>query len=399
MTGKDKLGLAIIGCGEIGVVDANAARAADNIEVVACYSRTLEAAQEVAGDTATAYGSTATGADKQPRDVEGSMGMLALLANDKVDAVMLCLPHNLHEPYARMAAQAGKHILTEKPLAHNLQDAYKLGEAARSNNVMLSVCLPQRFEPGIGEIRDRAQEMGIGGIVVKWLQDKPDTYWNAGLTSRRVSQWRRFEYSAGGGAWLMNGFHEVDLINTIVGSDALYVTAKKMHNSSPTSRQVEDRAEVEVLYQGGIAAQFSYDAAYEGEPESSVTIYGPDSKNPESIVLKPAHHIAEVVTKGKVTSSVQYGAPGPAEVYELGAPPIPSRVRVLELFAQAVIEGKKRLLPARFEHAIAAQAVIGAGYASANLDGKRVKVDLYKSRAQSLALASEYPASVLDLID
>ena len=61
------------------------------------------------------------------------------LASPEVDAVLLCLPHDLHHPFALQAAAAGKHALVEKPMALNATEAQEMATAAAAAGVQLSI--------------------------------------------------------------------------------------------------------------------------------------------------------------------------------------------------------------------------------------------------------------------
>ena len=67
------------------------------------------------------------------------------LADPAVDAVSICLPHTLHANVAVAAAQAGKHILCEKPMAMSVEEATRMIEAADANGVKLYVAENQSY--------------------------------------------------------------------------------------------------------------------------------------------------------------------------------------------------------------------------------------------------------------
>ena len=71
----------------------------------------------------------------------------AALASDTFDAVYIALPNHLHREYAVRAAEAGKHVLCEKPMALTVQDCDTMIEAARANGVRLMVAYRLHFDP------------------------------------------------------------------------------------------------------------------------------------------------------------------------------------------------------------------------------------------------------------
>jgi UDP-N-acetylglucosamine 3-dehydrogenase len=88
-----------------------------------------------------------------------------LLKDDEVEAVDILLPPSLHAKVAVQAAEAGKHILTEKPLATTLKDCDDVISAAKKNNVKLMVCHNQLFYPPHQEAK-RIVDNEIGSPIM-----------------------------------------------------------------------------------------------------------------------------------------------------------------------------------------------------------------------------------------
>ncbi len=91
-------------------------------------------------------------------------GYEALLADPEVDAVYISTPHPEHARWAIAAAQAGKHILCEKPIAMNLTEATQIVEASRSNNVFLMEAFMVRCHPQTTRIVDLVRSGALGKI-------------------------------------------------------------------------------------------------------------------------------------------------------------------------------------------------------------------------------------------
>ncbi|RQP09568.1 MAG: gfo/Idh/MocA family oxidoreductase [Microbacteriaceae bacterium] len=81
------------------------------------------------------------------------LGLDALLAAPDVDAVIVATPDHLHADAAVAAAEAGKHILVEKPLATTSADARRIRDAARASGVIATTLFNQRWVPGVWEAR------------------------------------------------------------------------------------------------------------------------------------------------------------------------------------------------------------------------------------------------------
>jgi myo-inositol 2-dehydrogenase/D-chiro-inositol 1-dehydrogenase len=88
-----------------------------------------------------------------------------LLACQEVDAVLVCVPTQLHEEVTLAAAQAGKHIFCQKPMALTVEQCERMTEAAESNGVVLQVGFMLRFTPPFGEVKQRLDGGEIGTLI------------------------------------------------------------------------------------------------------------------------------------------------------------------------------------------------------------------------------------------
>src|SRR6266704_5627566 len=111
----EQLAFGIVGCGEIAVQRARGVAQAGNARV----ARGMDTREELARDLGEVYG------------VPWSARLEDVLEDPAVQAVYIAVPHDLHAEIAIKAAQAGKHILCEKPLSTNLADADRMIAAAR----------------------------------------------------------------------------------------------------------------------------------------------------------------------------------------------------------------------------------------------------------------------------
>ena len=117
---------------------------ADRVEVAACYSPT-EARRRAFADT---YG--------LPVDDD----LDAIFADRTIDAVMILTPPNTHLDLVRRAAEAGKHVLLEKPLEISFQRSAELVETAERAGIKLGVVLQHRFRPVGVALRRLIEEVG-----------------------------------------------------------------------------------------------------------------------------------------------------------------------------------------------------------------------------------------------
>jgi UDP-N-acetylglucosamine 3-dehydrogenase len=138
----------------------------------------------------------------------------ALLNNDLIQAVSICLPHDLHEEVTSAALAAGKHVLVEKPLARDVSTGKRLCELATGASRILMVEMTHRFlaplleahaligEGTIGEVlavdEVLTEDIGLFGALPAWMFDLA---------------------SAGGGVGLTSGIHLLDHISWILRAE------------------------------------------------------------------------------------------------------------------------------------------------------------------------------------
>ena len=83
-------------------------------------------------------------------EVSGHADFTKMLRKTSADIINICTPHGLHAPMAVEAAEAGKHMLVEKPMALTLEDTYRMDEAARKNNPSSAIKMLASFDVIIG---------------------------------------------------------------------------------------------------------------------------------------------------------------------------------------------------------------------------------------------------------
>lgn len=141
-----------------------------------------------------------------------------LLGEAGVDAVSICLPHYLHGPVTMAAAEAGKHVLCEKPMATTLRDADMMTAAARRNNVKLGISFQYRFSDEMRRVKAALDQGALGRPVladawVKWYRDDREYFHKDAV----AESWRG-KWSTEGGALLINqGVHTIDLLQWFMG--------------------------------------------------------------------------------------------------------------------------------------------------------------------------------------
>jgi len=135
------------------------------------------------------------------------------LDDPQVDAVDICLPHNLHAPIAMKAAEAGKHVLCEKPIAASLEEADRMIEAAEQAGVVLMIAENVRFNPLFHKIRDLLQDGVIGQPAL--IQMTRECYLTRSFLEDR--RWFLDDKAAAGGIMMSGGIHDFETMRMLIG--------------------------------------------------------------------------------------------------------------------------------------------------------------------------------------
>ncbi|MCU4743298.1 Gfo/Idh/MocA family oxidoreductase [Natronoglomus mannanivorans] len=137
-----------------------------------------------------------------------------------VDAAVVCSTNTTHRRWVESAADAGVHVLCEKPLATSLEDARAIVDACEAAGVRLGLCMPLPFSVPAKRAKDAYEAGAIGDLRVAvgtnraWLRDRHLTGWSASL-----------EHS-GGGAAMDHTVHIVNLVRWITGEEVVEVNAE-----------------------------------------------------------------------------------------------------------------------------------------------------------------------------
>ncbi len=136
-----------------------------------------------------------------------------LLARDDIQIVSLCLPHHLHKAVAIEAARAGKHVLCEKPLAQDVDEADAMIAAAREAGVALSVIFQHRYDPPFRRLHRAIRQGAFGRILlVEAFHRCPNQ-----TAAEFRDPWRERGETGGGGVMMMQTIHFVDVLLWCLG--------------------------------------------------------------------------------------------------------------------------------------------------------------------------------------
>jgi predicted dehydrogenase len=133
-----------------------------------------------------------------------------LLADPDVDAVYIASPVDCHAKQIRLAAEAGKHVLCEKPLCLNLKQAKEAVDACRKNKVFLQEGYMMKFHGAHVRIRELIEEGRLGKVVYMRAQ-------LSGWYPKIEGAWRQSRKTGGGGALIDMATHLYDLLEYFAG--------------------------------------------------------------------------------------------------------------------------------------------------------------------------------------
>lgn len=222
------LRIGILGCANIARQFTRDVASSPAVRVVAVASRKAE--------TAAAF-AAAVGIGRHHGSYE------ALLADDGLDAIYIPLPNSLHAEWAVKAAEAGRHVLCEKPLALGLGEAQAMFAAAKRHGVMLLEAFPYYFQPQTGDMLSLLHGGAIG--TVRTVQA------GFGFTMSRPDGNIRMQPELGGGALLDAGSYPLSLIRLVMGDAPQRVQA----DASWAASGVDISLAATLHYSGGRRAQ------------------------------------------------------------------------------------------------------------------------------------------------
>lgn len=246
MTGeRDKVRWGIVSTANIGrVAVVPALQSASNCEVVGVASRDSERASAYAAE----------------HDIPHAYhGYDALLADHRIDAVYIPLPNNMHGEWTKRAAEAGKHVLCEKPLGMSASECEMMEATCRSNNVVAMEAFMYRFHPRWERVRSLLSDGVIGEVRSLY------SAFTFKLQSETNIRWLP---EFGGGSLMDVGCYCVNVSRTVIGTEPEAVQAI----ASWTDRDIDAQMAGLLCFPDGVTAQF--DSALSMERRETLHIAG-----------------------------------------------------------------------------------------------------------------------------
>lgn len=268
------------------------------------------------------------------------------------DAVYIGGPNTFHHENGIAAAEQGKHVIVEKPIAATYDQARQLVASCTQAGVTLMVAYRPQVEPVLRRVRELLRDGGIGDVVQV----------HGGFSGHILAmnpdhdQWRLDPELAGGGALLDVGVYPLNTTRFLLGSDPESVQATTVSGGAPFE-DVERHVAFQLTFPAGVTASLT--ASYDAYPDNSLRLVGTEGV----VIVDPAYD-AQVRPTVTVRRDGETTTVTPPFVDEVAAE--------FDYFAECVLTGSQ---PEPDGHdSLVDMATVEAVYESAET-GERVGID------------------------
>ncbi len=218
----------IVGLGRWARVLTRAAAQSEKLKIVAAHSRTE--------DKRNAF--------RSEFGVPAVSDLGAMLADPAIQGVILTVPNEQHWPLALQAAQAEKHVYTEKPIANTLEDGLKIAALEREHGVTVTVGHSARLMAGIRLIRQRIDSGELGRVA----------FIEANFSNERALEltpktWRWYKDRAPGGPLSQLAIHHFDVVHYLGGE--ISEVSSMASKLSPVGAEVDDQSMTLIRFADG----------------------------------------------------------------------------------------------------------------------------------------------------
>ena len=337
------LGFAIVGCGMIARFHIRALADVPNTKVVALVSRSAESAQKLK--------------DELQLTCDIATDLDTVLKRKDVDVVIITTPSGAHAEPAVAAANAGKHVVVEKPLEITLERCDRIISACEKNRVQLCTIFPSRFGDANVELKKavaagRFGRLTLGETTCKWWREQ--SYYDLG-------GWKGTQALDGGGALMNQAIHNVDLLLWMMGdvAEIMGFTTMLAHERI----EVEDTAVAALRFKNGALGVIQATTSiWPGLPKT-IAVHGDQA----SVVIEqddllrwefksPASDDDAIRQRFAQKVGASGGSSNPAAISHVG------HARQLDDFVQAIMKNRAPLVDGR-EGRKAVEVILGI-YAS-----------------------------------
>lgn len=273
-----------------------------------------------------------------------------LLKQEDIEIVSICAPNYLHEQIAVAAAEHGKHMVVEKPLAKNVEQGKSIVDAANKAKVKLMYAENFQYAPSFVKAMEIVDQGGMGDIFMTTGRE---------AHSGPHSRWFYDLNLAGGGALIDLGIHDIQLMRMFTKSEPTEVSAITLKTQSDLT--VEDNGVAAIKFKSGALGTLEESWTTKGGYDIRIELYGKQG----DIVINPTR-----MTPLQVFSARGFGYAGEKVEFTKGwTYPIPEEfytfgyIQEIEHFVKCVVEDCKPITSG--EDGLAALKAIMAMYESA----------------------------------
>lgn len=358
MRKRDKLGIAIIGCGSIAYANAEAIQKSASAELVYAVDVNPPSAEKLG----------------KRFDVPFTTRLEEALESKRVAAVFISTPHYLHAPLAEAAAAAGKHVIVEKPMGTTLEDSRRIVRACREAGVKLSVCYCMRYWKKVKMAKEFVEQGGLGKIIgteMVMLRDRTEDYLKRNTWQEVNPNWHGVKAKSGGGIFIDNFSHNLDYFRYLTGMEIKWVFSRGSTVFIPAD--VEDSLLALCGYENGAFGSFIAGSSVRGSGteenrkkiNSLQRIWGEYGQ----IILEPGLALFSLKRVGKYEPN-RWNYPGKKWRASRGAG-VKERIEFVDMFARSVLEDTP--LEITGEDGLKVMMIIDAVYRSVE-NGRRVDI-------------------------
>jgi predicted dehydrogenase len=233
-----------------------------------------------------------------------------------VDAVYIALPNHLHCDYTVRAAQAGKHILCEKPMAVTAADCQKMIDAARANNVQLMIAYRLHFEKANLKAIEMAQSGELGDV----------RFFNSSFSMQVRENNVRSEGDKGGGTLYDIGIYCVNTARAVFRAEPTEVLAVTANNGDKRFTEIDEMTSAILRFPEERLATFT--SSFGASGVSAYRIVGTKG----NVVMDPAYDYA-----ARLVQYVTVGGKQHKQVFAKRDQFAPEII----YFSQCILEGKE----------------------------------------------------------
>lgn len=300
--------MSVVRWGLIGVGDivrkrvGPALRDLSNCELVSVSRSNADLAEAFAKDF---------GASKWFADYRGQ------IADPDIDAVYIATPVFLHAEQTIAAAEAGKHVLCEKPMALNVAECDRMIAACEANNVKLGIAYYRRFYPAVIRAKEIIASGEIGDVSIAQV----NAFEYVDLDANDPRHWFVEKAKSGGGPMIDFGCHRLEVLTNLFGRVG---RVESLVSTARFNRDVEDTAIASLQFENGTCGTVTVTHASR-EPQDTLHIFG----------MKGSIHVP-VLNEGQMTVNI-----GDEVQHEALPPDANFHAPLISDFADAVLHDRE----------------------------------------------------------